>query len=87
MTLILELPLEREQQLREEAAQHGQTLEDYALARLLATAPPVEPRPFYETATPEEWEQEFRSWAASHTDSTVPVIPMEALRRENMYED
>ena len=87
MTLILELPPEREQQLREEAAQQGQTLEAYALARLLATAPHAEPRPFYETATPEERAKAYLEWAQSHDFVTAPPIPDAALRREAMYED
>jgi hypothetical protein len=87
MTLILELTPELEQQLRQEAAQRGQALEEYALTRLQKPQPSTEDRPFYETATPEEWEREFRAWAASHDYITAPVIPMEALRRENLYED
>ena len=87
MTLALELTPEMEEQLRQEAARQGQPLEAYALARLQVPQPSTEPRPFYETATPEEWEREFRAWVASHDYVTAPVIPMEALRRENMYED
>jgi hypothetical protein len=34
MTLILELTPELEQQLRQEAAQRGQALEEYAITRL-----------------------------------------------------
>lgn len=30
-------------------------------------------RPFYETATPEEWIRELNAWAASH-DPNTPVI-------------
>lgn len=32
-----------------------------------------EERPFYETATPEEWIRELNAWAASH-DPNTPVI-------------
>lgn len=50
----------------------------------LVLRPAVEAQPFWATATPEEWVQNFREWVASHTDG--PGLPDEALRRENMYD-
>lgn len=41
-------------------------------------------RPFYETATPEEWIRELNAWAASH-DPNTPVILDDS--REAIYGD
>ncbi|WP_254564087.1 hypothetical protein [Oscillatoria sp. HE19RPO] len=38
-------------------------------------------RPFYETATPEEWVKAFREWAQSHTGHQ-PSFSDEAISRE-----
>jgi hypothetical protein len=46
----------------------------------------AEMRPFYETATPEEWVREFPKWAESH-DPNMPGLTPEDLSREKMYED
>lgn len=43
-----------------------------------------EERPFYETATPEEWIRELNAWAASH-DPNTPVILDDS--REAIYGD
>ncbi len=42
-------------------------------------------KPFYETATPDEWEKELRAWTASH-DPTTPPLSDEAMSRESIYE-
>ncbi len=92
MTLTLELPEGIENYLEKEAAKQGLSPSEYALRALLrdldipAPAAAGGPRPFYETASHEEWVRAFREWAASH-DQTTPPIPLEALRRENMYDD
>jgi hypothetical protein len=85
MTLIIDVAPEVEGRLREEAARRGQDAGEY-VSDLLSEMFRERPRPFYETASPEEWVRAFREWAASHK-STAPPIPLEALRRENMYED
>ncbi len=41
-------------------------------------------RPLYETATPRELADAITEWAESH-DSNAPAIPLESLRRENLY--
>lgn len=41
-------------------------------------------RPFYETATPEEWIAELNAWASSH-DPNTPVLLDDS--REGIYED
>jgi len=43
-------------------------------------------RPFYETATVEEWVREFTKWAESHGPNT-PGLTREDVSRERMYED
>jgi len=88
MTLMLELSPEKEAWLREQAAQSGQEPEQYALGlidQVIAAHPSVEkPRPFYEAATPEEWEKAFDEWTAS-LDPNTPVLLDD--RREVIYED
>lgn len=47
---------------------------------------PAEPaRPFYETATAEEWSREFQAWVDSHSD--LPLLPAGAFSREADYEE
>ncbi len=51
----------------------------------LVLVPIGEESPFWQQATPEEWVRSFREWA----DAPRPVakeIPIDALRRENLYE-
>jgi len=43
------------------------------------------PRPFYETATPEEWVAALREWGDSHPRTGVPLSD-EAMDRESIYE-
>lgn len=45
-----------------------------------------EQRPFYETATAQEWVKAFREWAANHHHNAPPLGDY-ALSRESMYED
>lgn len=82
------------QQLQERAAAQGSTIEAL-LRRLLeaeraqppdAPAPPTESRPFYETATPEEWVREFLSWANDPSRHT-PSLTHEDVSRESLNED
>lgn len=86
----LELTPEIEQRITEEAERHGQRPSDYAVALLRSALPATfeaKERPFYETASPEEWARKFREWAESHSYVTAPPLSDEALRRENMFED
>lgn len=82
------------QTLKIEAEAQGETLA-VLLARLLPAngrhtidelALPLETpeRPFYETATTEEWLREFNDWVASH-DPNTPVILDDS--REAIYGD
>jgi hypothetical protein len=67
------------------ARAHGLSVNDYLRKELDLTdgAQPSE-RPFYETATPEEWVREFTKWADSH-DPNTPALPIEAVSRESIY--
>ncbi len=48
-------------------------------------AAPQEVRPFYDTATPEEWSAAFREWVDSHRDLNFPPLSDEAISRESIY--
>jgi hypothetical protein len=84
MSLTIELPPDVESRLQEEASKRGQAAGEYARTLLESLLLPSGQRPFYETATPEEWVQAFRAWVASH-DTTQPPLPPEALTREHFY--
>jgi hypothetical protein len=43
-------------------------------------------RPFYETATPDEWVKAFREWADSHKQDT-PILSDYAVSRAGIYEE
>lgn len=45
----------------------------------------TEERPFYETATTEEWIKAFREWAESHRHKNIPTLSDEAISRESIY--
>jgi hypothetical protein len=42
-------------------------------------------RPFYETATTEEWLVAFREWVDSHRGLNFPSLSDEAISRESIY--
>jgi len=85
MTYTIDLAPELEPRLQEEAARHGQDTKEF-LRHVVEErlAAPKEERPFYETATPEEWKRKLRE---STFVSDAPHFSDEALRRENLYED
>ena len=82
------------QQLQERAAARGETIE--TLLRPLVEAEQAKPpdlparptatRPFYESATPEEWSKAFLEWANS-LDYDSPGLTLEDVSRESIYED
>lgn len=82
------------QALKERAITRGVTVD--ALLRPLveseepaengATAEQIEERPFYETATPEEWSKAFLEWA-NGLDYDAPGLTLEDVSRESIYED
>lgn len=84
------------QALTAQATASGLTVNDY-LARLLGLTEGHEEnaeglnggsgqRPFYETASTEEWLKAFNEWAASH-DRNIPGLSLEDVSRESIYED
>lgn len=77
------LALER---LKEKAFAQGVTVD--ALIRPLVEngSSLKEEKPFYETATPEEWAKAFLEWANSHSYDT-PGLTLEDVSRESIYED
>lgn len=46
----------------------------------------VKERPFYETATPQEWAKAFREWAETDRGN-MPYLSDEAISRETIYGD
>ena len=94
MTVTIELKPEIEKRLAEKAKKNGLPIETFVevfiednLKDEAETLTEEKEKPFYETATKEEWRAEFRKWMDSHKGKNYPSIPDEALRRENMYED
>ena len=86
MTLVLELSPEQEAALREKAAREGKAEQEYALSVLgsaLGVAP-LQARPFYETATPEEWVKALHEWTHSHDPNGAVLLDDS---REVIYED
>ena len=54
----------------------------------ITLTPQEEVKPFWATATPEEWVADFRQWMArirANSDN-CPPLPEEALHRESMYD-
>lgn len=86
MTLTLTLTPEQEARLTEQATEHGQPNDQYALSLLdgALNATSSERRPFYETTTPQEWVAALNEWASSH-DPNGPVLLNDS--REVIYED
>jgi transposase InsO family protein len=42
-------------------------------------------RPFYETATPQEWIAAFTEWVESHRGLDLTTLDDEAISRESIY--
>lgn len=60
----------------------GLSVDDYLRSLLPPANGGAGEKPLYETATPEEWANAFRDWAASHP--FLPVIADDS--RETIYE-
>lgn len=90
MTVTIELKPEIEKRLAKEADKKGLPIETFIevfIEENLEEEKEEKEKPFYETATKEEWLAEFRKWIDSHKDKDYPVLPDEAYDRENIYED
>jgi hypothetical protein len=69
------------------AMARGMSVNDYLRQELgLTNGDQLSERPFYETATHEEWVIEFTKWADSH-DPNTHALPIEAVSRESIYSD
>jgi predicted transcriptional regulator len=83
-TLTIEVTPDLEHQLQEKAARHGQQPAEYILNLLKRElSEDSEERPFYETATLEEWEAALDELAEGHEN--LPDLPTEAFSRANIY--
>ncbi len=78
MTITVELPLEVEGRLREQAAACGQSVEEYVRTLVLAAAGPGAVNPGLRSA---QWADEWRAWAASHR----PLPALADDSREGIY--
>jgi hypothetical protein len=83
------LPPELETRIQQQASRAGLSMEAWLQQQVLrqeleAYAPPAPS--LQDELTPEEWVRQFYAWAEDH-DRTTPLIPDEALRRENIYPD
>jgi len=89
MGLTIELPGELEERLRRSAAEEGMDVRDYTrhLIEQGLAADRETPGSLWHSLGATEWCRRFQEWAVSHAHSTAPVIPLEALRREHLYED
>lgn len=75
MTITLEIPDEQARRLKAQAAQRGQSVEDYLLS--LAA---------HEDLPYEEWRARLKA-LPEFLPEQVPSLPDEALRRETMYRE
>ena len=74
--------------LDEITARYGKPLAGRRLKIVVDESEPATtaaPRPFYETATPEEWSQALREWATSHNPNS-PGLSDWAVERDSIYE-
>jgi hypothetical protein len=89
MTVILNLPPEKEAKLVAAAQAKGLSTDDLvreALDRIFADAPASAARSLQDELTPEEWVRQFDAWVDSH-DRTTPLLSDEAISRESIYPD
>jgi hypothetical protein len=89
MSLTIQLPPGIETLLRKKAARKGLAAGDYVRTLIeREVAPPQLPGKSPSRAAEQKvWRQAFRSWLRSHGHVAGPIVPLEALRRENLYED
>jgi hypothetical protein len=86
MTLTIDLPPELERRLAREAEQRGLSISEYTRCLIEQQLPPQQEqkKSLWETLTPDEWEQAFDEYLASH-DPTKPPLPPEAFERASFY--
>lgn len=86
MTLTIEIPPDLEARLEAEAARRGVDASDYARLILEERLLSGQSKPFWATASKEEWLRAFNQWM-DNQDATLPPLPDEATRRESFYGD
>ncbi len=87
MSITLELKPEIEARAAREAAARGVPVETFLTGFIEENLNGVEEKPFYETATTEEWVKEFREWVNSHDYITAPPLSDEAVSRDEIYRE
>jgi hypothetical protein len=85
MTVILNLPPEKEAAFKAQAQARGLSLEQWMLEVADQHIPPVSISQLQKT-NPQEWARQFRAWADGHNPS-IPVLSDEATSRERIYPD
>jgi hypothetical protein len=94
MTLILELPDNKEAALKAKAQAQGISAEQYVEQMLdhdledpaVTETEPLPSIAHLQITDPEEWGRELRAWAESH-DPNLPVLSDEAMSRDSIYPD
>jgi hypothetical protein len=89
MSLTILLSQEIEALLRKKAAKKGLAAGDYVrtLIEREVAPPQLSGKSPSRAAKQKVWREAFRSWLGSHGHVAGPTVPLEALRRENLYED
>jgi hypothetical protein len=85
MTVILDLPPEKEAAFKAEAQARGLSLEQWMLEAAEQRVQPASIVHLQKT-DPEEWARRFDEWVDGH-DPNTPVLSDEAMSRESIYPD
>jgi hypothetical protein len=83
MTITIELRPNTEAKVVQQAAMKGLAIEEFLSEFIETNLNGEEEKPFYETATFEEWENEFNEWVESHTYTGLPIDDS----RESIYRE
>ncbi|HXB74822.1 MAG TPA: hypothetical protein VNY05_41710 [Candidatus Acidoferrales bacterium] len=85
MTVVLNLPPEKEAAFQAQAQARGLSIEQWMLEAVDKYVEPVSIA-YLQKTNPQEWARQFRAWADSH-DPKIPVLSDEAMSRESIYPD
>jgi uncharacterized protein (DUF1778 family) len=85
MTLTLDVSPEKEAAFKAQAQAQGLSIEQWMLEIASQHAQPLT-LPHLQKSNPQEWARYFDAWVDSHR-SDIPVLPDEAMSRENIYPD
>ena len=81
-SILEQIKAETAEMIAAQARELGLSVDDYLRSLLPPANGRDEAKPFYETATSEEWAAAFREWASGHR--VLPVIADDS--RESIYE-